>query len=74
MHTAGGGVLERRAQFVPGTLDDPLSDAQVAEKFRDCAGFGVRPLGADDADALAAALGRLEERADLGGVFDDVHA
>lgn len=72
VHTVGGDLIERRSSCVPGTLEDPLSDAQVAEKFLDCAGFGVRPLAPEAAAALAAGLMKLDERADLRGVFDGV--
>lgn len=67
--TSSGETIDRRLDHVPGTLENPLSDAQVAAKFRDCAAFGVKPLSAADADGLAAALDRMVESGGLGGVF-----
>lgn len=70
IETSRGETLTRRLDHVPGTLSNPLSDAQVAAKFRDCAAFGLNPLSASDADALAATLGRLEDRISLSGILE----
>ncbi len=48
-----------------GAPSNPLSDAQFAAKFRDCAGNAVRPLAAADVDATLDAIGRLESLADV---------
>ncbi|MEI7714188.1 MAG: hypothetical protein WCI94_22330, partial [Rhodospirillales bacterium] len=48
-----------------GAPSNPLSDAQFAAKFRDCAGNAVRPLAAADVDATLAAIGQLETLADV---------
>ncbi len=47
-----------------GSLEKPLSDAQFEAKFRDCARNAVRPLPDASVDAVLAAIGRLETRAD----------
>lgn len=68
--TTGGASLEGHLENVPGTPANPLSDNQVAAKFRDCAQFGTQPRDAAEADALAAALGRLESRNSLTGILE----
>jgi hypothetical protein len=55
---------------VPGTPANPLSDNQVAAKFRDCAQFGLQPRSTAEADALAATLGQLENRDSLTGILE----
>ncbi|NKB56403.1 MAG: hypothetical protein GKS00_08710 [Alphaproteobacteria bacterium] len=68
--TSSGDTITRRLDNVPGTPANPLSDAQVAAKFRDCAAFGLNPLGAAEANALAATLGSLDERNCLDGILE----
>jgi len=43
-----------------GSPQKPLSDAQFAAKFRDCARNAVRPLSDASVDTTLAAIGRLE--------------
>ena len=71
--TSSGETIDRRLDHVPGTLENPLSDAQIAAKFRDCAAFGLKPLSATDAERLAASLNGLASRENLGGVFAGMH-
>jgi len=47
-----------------GSPQKPLSDAQFAAKFRDCARNAVRPLSEASVDAALTAIGRLEALAD----------
>lgn len=69
----GGELLESRLDFVPGTLENPLTDDQVAAKFRDCAAFGLHPMSHGDADAFAERLTGLEQSRSLGGIFAGIH-
>ena len=48
-----------------GAPSNPLSNAQFAAKFRDCAGNAVRPPRAADVDATLAAIGALETTPDV---------
>ena len=41
--TSSGATLGGQLENVPGTPANPLSDDQVAAKFRDCAQFGLQP-------------------------------
>ena len=68
--TSSGAKLEAYLENVPGTIANPLSDDQVAAKFRDCAQFGMQPRSTAEADALAASLGQLEDRDSLTGILD----
>ncbi len=70
IRTASGDTLTRRLDNVPGTLANPLSDEQVAAKFRNCAAFGLNPRNETAADALAAALGNIDARNSLDGILD----
>ena len=47
-----------------GSPKKPLSDAQFAAKFRDCARNAMRPLSDASVDATLTAIGRLETLAD----------
>ncbi len=71
--TTGGEVIERRLDHVPGTPENPLSDDEVAAKFRDCAAFGPHPLDGQAADALAGRLAALDNGGALGEVFSGLH-
>ncbi len=68
-----GEVLESRMDYVPGTQENPLSDGQVAAKFRDCAAFGLHPMSEADADAFAARLTGIDGHNGLDEVFDGIH-
>ena len=48
-----------------GSPQKPLTDAQFAAKFRDCAGNAVRPLVATEVDATLAAVAELEALPDV---------
>ena len=67
--TTAGTTLEAQLENVPGTLANPLSDEQIAAKFRDCAAFGLQPREPAEADALAATLSAMEKRDDLDGLL-----
>ena len=47
-----------------GSPEKPLSDAQLAAKFRDCARNAMQPLPTASVDAALATIGRLETLAD----------
>jgi 2-methylcitrate dehydratase PrpD len=57
-----GRRLQHRVQVAKGQPKNPLTDAELAAKFRDCAS---RILPAAQAEALLAAVGRLEALADV---------
>ncbi len=67
-HTDGRSVTIE-ASGPLGSPEKPLSDAQFAAKFRDCAGNARRPLPAQSVDAALAMIGRLETMADARGLL-----
>ena len=61
MRRADGRTATRETTTPLGSPERPLSEAQSAEKFRDCAANAVRPLGDAAVGRLLASLARLEE-------------
>jgi 2-methylcitrate dehydratase PrpD len=57
-----GRALASPPRGAAGHPDQPLSDAQLRDKFRACA---VPVLGADEADGVATQLGHLEDIPDI---------
>jgi len=60
----GGRVLATRADFGKGSPANPMSDAELSEKFRECAAWGGLPR--DQAEAVLALLWKVEQLADVG--------
>jgi hypothetical protein len=56
----GGAEHAITLPHVYGHPRAPLADAENVAKFRRCAGYGAVPLGAAKADALVAAVSRIE--------------
>jgi len=59
-----GRVLATRADFGKGSPANPMSDAELSEKFRECAAWGGLPR--DQAEAVLALLWKVEQLADVG--------
>lgn len=55
------GSFERTIDRVPGSMQAPLSDADVAEKFQDCMAHGAKDARQIDASLLFENLSALEE-------------
>jgi 2-methylcitrate dehydratase PrpD len=58
-----GTVITGRADFGKGSPANPMTDAELCEKFRQCAAWGG--LGNDEANALLDLLWRIEELRDV---------
>ena len=58
-----GRTLSGRADFAKGSPEDPMSYDEVADKFRDCAGFAGWPDARSR--AIVAMVRRLEDLADI---------
>ena len=56
-----GSVFTRRVEYYRGDPNRPLSDSDVAEKFRDCA---ANVLNADRSEKVLTMMNRLEDLAD----------
>ncbi|PTM39774.1 MmgE/PrpD family protein [Bosea sp. 124] len=61
-----GAVLDRVVKAARGSTDNPLSDAEISEKFRTLAAHGCPGL---DPEPLLAALWNLDEAPDAGRVI-----
>ena len=59
------GALDRAR----GTADNPLSDAQLVDKFVDCAARAARPLATGEARDLAGRVLGLEDCSDVGALL-----
>ena len=67
--TTKSGVLRRRVTDLPGTPENPMSEADVRAKFLECTALGVSPLSPAQANALAARVASLEDTADMARFF-----
>ena len=56
-------MVSGRADFGKGSPSNPMTDAELAEKFRQCAAWGG--LAKDQAEAVLKVLWRIEELADV---------
>ena len=61
---ADGRVLQARADFGKGSPSNPMSDAELSDKFRECAAWGG--LARERAEKVLALLWRIDELADVG--------
>jgi 2-methylcitrate dehydratase PrpD len=59
-----GRTLQKRVEYVKGHPKNPMTYAEVAQKFRQCAALGLP--GWDGAEAVIDAVGRIETLADAG--------
>lgn len=60
-----GQQVEARVDYPRGHPKNMMTDAEFASKARDCASFAAKPLDADIATRLAAAVAKLESCADI---------
>lgn len=60
-----GRHAEQETGVPSGAPENPLSDAQLEAKFRDCAAHARRPLADEQVDHLLATVSRMEEIADI---------
>lgn len=67
IESTSGETFEHLQEAAPGTHDNPLSNAEMQEKFMMCA---ERAIGTDDAQAAHEILDSLRTQADVAGLFD----
>ena len=70
VHTTDGRVLTESVEVALGHPSRPLSDAQLIEKFKDCAGYAANPLPEPQVQELIDSLGSLETLDDVGRIGD----
>ncbi len=65
LRRADGTEAAQETEAPLGSPDRPLTDAQLAAKFRDCAAHAARPIAAEAMDRAIAAVGALEQLPDV---------
>lgn len=70
VHTVDGRVLTESVEVSLGHPSRPLSDEQLIDKFRDCAGHAANPIPDTQLQTLIDALWSLETLSDIGQIGD----
>lgn len=70
--TRDGRRLAHTVSALPGTPEQPLSKAQLLEKFQACVTAGPHPLTASKAEALAERVLNIEDVANMRSFFDGI--
>ena len=53
VQTLGGKKYSKRVDVLKGSLDDPITNEELAEKFKDCASHSVKPIKKQKIDKAA---------------------
>jgi len=53
VQTLGGKKYSKRVDVLKGSLDDPITNEELAEKFKDCASHSVKPIKKQNIDKAA---------------------
>jgi 2-methylcitrate dehydratase PrpD len=70
IRTRRHGEIVHRVEHEPGSVEAPLTDAEIADKCRECFALGARPLSPGETERLMARVARVEEVADMAAFFD----
>lgn len=65
MRTKGGGHYSKYVEFVKGGPKNPMTMAEVVEKFKECVRFSARPLKQGKVNELIQLVSNLEEVDDV---------
>lgn len=65
MSTTTHGDISTRVEHVPGSLEMPVADAEVQQKFDECLRRGARPLRDAQIEALAARVRSIDQSQDM---------
>ena len=63
--TRDGKEYLRKSEVPPGFPDNPLSEKEHRQRFRECIGFGARPLTGEKVENLIRAVYSVEEMGDM---------
>ena len=66
------GELSCTVEHVPGSLEAPLTETQVKDKFDECFRLGVRPLSEKQIATLTTRVRELERLSDMANFFDGI--
>ncbi|MDH3317761.1 MAG: MmgE/PrpD family protein [Gammaproteobacteria bacterium] len=72
MHTHRHGDISYRVDHVSGSVEAPLSEAEIDEKVRECLGLGVRPLDRSRIDLLYARVKEIEQISDMSAFLEGI--
>jgi 2-methylcitrate dehydratase PrpD len=61
-----GEKLSTRIEFATGHLENPMSDLEFAEKFRDCVKYSAKNISREKVEHLLSMLDKLEEIENVG--------
>lgn len=70
--TASGRRLARRATFLPGSQEHPLSDRELGDKIAECMSRGAAPLASAQIGRLTDRVMNVERLADVANLFDEI--
>ncbi len=70
LRTASGEVLKRATKVARGHPDNPMTEAQRHDKFRQCAGLARRPVEGERAERIIERVETLEQCADLTSLME----
>ena len=65
-----GTKLSSRCDYSKGNLENPMTDDELLDKFRDCCSHAVKPLSDSDVDKLADMLLHLEDLEDISSLIE----
>ncbi|HEY3276954.1 MAG TPA: MmgE/PrpD family protein [Syntrophorhabdaceae bacterium] len=63
--TRDGKEYLRKSEVPPGFPDNPLSEKEHRQRFRECIGFAAKPLTEEKVENLIRAVDRVEEMGDM---------
>ncbi|MEQ1776868.1 MAG: MmgE/PrpD family protein [Burkholderiales bacterium] len=72
MRTRTHGEISTRVAHVPGSLEAPVSDAEIQQKFDECFRRGVRPLDGARIERLTQRVSGVEAISDMAAFFKDI--
>jgi hypothetical protein len=61
-------------EYIPGSPESPLTEADLAGKFRECSLEGVAPLGQARSELLRERIDGIEQAADMATLFNGIVA
>ena len=67
-----GRQFQRQVDEIPGTPENPMTEAELLEKFHACTALGVAPMTEAASVELARRIAALEESDDVSTLFDGI--
>ena len=68
IRTKDGNVYSERVEVLRGDPRKPVSVEEVAQKFRKCAAFSVKPISNKNIEEISRVIGNLEMVSDVSSV------